>query len=129
MFPTALKPEKANEIFGALSADKRRLPSSGLVKLGVPYYVGEWVLDELIPGMGTMTESELRELQMFIDEMLPRKNEQGIYKHRLLSGDTVQLLTYMSVEIDITRSQRTREAKIPALGFQDCWIPDELVER
>ncbi|MFQ6042563.1 MAG: BREX system Lon protease-like protein BrxL [Candidatus Poribacteria bacterium] len=128
MSETVLQKEKVKEIFGPLSVDKRRLPSSGLTKLGIPSYVGEWILDEITPGEGELSKEELEEILAFADSMLPKKNEQGVYKHRLLTGEIVQLLAYMSVEIDITRTKRTREAKIPALGFKDCWISDDLVE-
>ena len=126
---TILQKEKVREIFGPLSVDKRRLPSSGLTKLGVPSYVGEWILDEITPGEGELSPEELEAILAFADSMLPKKNEQGVYKHRLLTGEIVQLLAYMSVEIDITRTKHTREAKIPALGFKDCWISNDLVEQ
>ena len=129
MADTFLTAQKARDVFGELSVDKRRLPSSGLTQLGVPAYVGEWVVDQLVSGEGELSETELNGMHEFINEMFPKKNEQGVYKHRLLSGEIVQLLTYLSVEIDINRAKRTRDAKIPALGLKDCWIADELVDQ
>ena len=116
------------DVFGPLATDKRRLPSSGLLKLGIPSYVGEWVIDEVVPGEGKLSDKELNELMANVSEIIPRRNEQSVYKNRLLSGEIIHLLTYMSVEVDITRTKRTRDAKIPVLGLQDCWISDNLVE-
>jgi ATP-dependent Lon protease len=120
--------EKVKDIFGPLATDKRRLPSSGLLKLGIPSYVGEWIIDEIVPGEGQLSAEELNELTDSVNDIIPRRNEQSVYKNKLLSGDTINLLTYMSVEVDITRTKRTRDAKIPILGLNDCWISDNLVE-
>lgn len=121
--------EKVREVFGPLAMDKRRLPSSGLPKLGVPAYVGEWILEEIVPGSGPLTEEELSALGQFTQQMVPRRNEQNVYRNRLLSGDIVPLLAYMNVEVDITRSKQDRSAKIPVLGFHDCWISDSIIQK
>src|ERR1044072_9657200 len=121
--------EKVREVFGPLAMDKRRLPSSGLPKLGVPAYVGEWILEEIVPGSGPLTEEELSALGQFTQQMVPRRNEQNVYRNRLLSGDIVPLLAYMTVEVDITRSKQDRSAKIPVLGFHDCWISDSIIQK
>ena len=105
--------EEVKDVFGPLATDKRRLPSSGLLNLGIPSYVGEWVIDEIVPGEGKLSDKELNELMATVSEIIPRRNEQSVYKNRLLSGEAIQLLTYMSVEVDITRTKRTRDAKIP----------------
>lgn len=119
---------KTHEVFGPLAIDKRRLPSSSLTKLGVPAYVAEWILEEIVPGDGTLTEGELATLEKFTSQMLPRRNEQNVYRNRLLSSDTVSLLAYMNVEVDITRTKQDRFARIPVLGFNDCWISDATVQ-
>lgn len=121
--------QKVRDVFGPLAIDKRRLPSSGLTKLGVPAYVAEWVLEEIVPGEGPLIEDELDTLAKFTDQMLPRRNEQNVYRNRLLGGEIVSLLAYMNVEVDITRTRQDRAAKIPVLGFRDCWISDALVEK
>lgn len=125
---SSVKDKEIKDVFGPLATDKRRLPSSGLLKLGIPSYVGEWVIDEVVPGEGKLSDKELNELMANVSEIIPRRNEQSVYKNRLLSGEIIHLLTYMSVEVDITRTKRTRDAKIPVLGLQDCWISDNLVE-
>ncbi len=123
-----IEDQKVREVFGPLAMDKRRLPSSGLTKLGVPSYVGEWILEEIVPGTGSLSEEELGTLGQFTEQMLPRRNEQNVYRNRLLTGDVLPLLAYMSVEVDITRSKQDRSAKIPALGFHDCWISDSIIQ-
>jgi ATP-dependent Lon protease len=120
---------KAREVFGPLAMDKRRLPSSGLTKSGIPAYVAEWVLEEIVPGEGPLTDEERATLGQFVEQMIPRRNEQNVYRNRLLSGDVVPLLSYMNVEVSLSRSTQDRFANIQALGFRDCWIPDAIVER
>ena len=43
--------------------DKRRLPESQLVRRGIPGYVGEWVLDSVVPGAGSLTPGEAHKVQ------------------------------------------------------------------
>ncbi len=120
---------KIRNTFGNLAMSKKRLPSSGLTKLGIPAYVAEWVLEEIVPGEGIVTETELETLGNFASQMIPRKNEENVYKNKLFSGDTVSILAHMSVEVTINRKSEDRFAKIPALNFNDCVIPDSLVEQ
>jgi len=120
--------KKVREIFGNLAMNKQRLPSSGLAKLGVPAYVGEWVLEEIVPGEGSLSPSELEHLSRFTAQMIPRKNEENVYKFRLQSRETVSILAHVSVEIVINRNSEDRFAKIQALNFKDCLIPDVIVE-
>ena len=46
---------KVLAVFGHMAIDKRRLPMSQLQKRGVPAYVGEWILDSIVPGSGALT--------------------------------------------------------------------------
>lgn len=120
--------QKIQEIFGKLSIDKRRLPSSGLVKVGLPSYVGEWILEERFPGIGELNEEELNRLGKFIDMVIPKKNERNVYKNRLLKGDFVRLLTYMNVEVAVGRNKADRVALIPALAVNDGIITSSIIE-
>lgn len=120
--------QKAREIFGNLAMNKQRLPSSGLSKLGVPAYVGEWVLEEIVPGEGVLSAQELENLSSFTAQMIPRKNEENIYKNRLLTRETISILAHLNVEVVINRNNEDRLAKLPALGFNDLFIPDAIIE-
>lgn len=120
--------KKVRESFGNLAMNKQRLPSSGLAKLGVPAYVAEWVLEEIVPGEGILTPQELENLSSFTSQMIPRKNEENVYKFRLQSRETVSILAHVTVEIIINRNSEDRFAKIQALNFKDCIIPDAIVE-
>lgn len=120
--------DKISSIFGRLSMDKRRLPSSGLVKAGIPSYVAEWILEERVPGSGMLTNQEMELLHSFINKAIPGKNEKDLYKNRLLNGESVKLLSYMNVGIDINRKKRDRFAVIPILGLSDCLIPSSIIE-
>lgn len=121
--------DKTRDVMGPLAIDKRRLPSSGLSRMGIPAFVAEWVLDEIVPGSGPLTETEVLELGGFADRMIPKRNEQNVYRHRLQRGERVAVLASMNVEVEIKRERQTRVAKILALGFSDCWISDTLVEQ
>ena len=120
--------QKVREVFGPLAMDKRRLPSSGLTKSGIPAYVAEWVLEEIVPGEGPLTDEERATIEQFAEQMIPRRNEQNIYRNRLLTGDVVPVLSFMSVEVSLSRSTQDRFANIQALGFKDCWISDPIVD-
>jgi len=119
---------KVRKSFGTLAMNKQRLPSSGLNKLGVPAYVGEWILEELVPGEGVLTDEELAMLGQFTARMIPRKNEENVYRNRLLTRETVSILAHMNVEVMINRQNEDRFARIPVLGFNDCLIPDAIIE-
>lgn len=120
--------KKARQVFGNLAMNKQRLPSSGLSKLGVPSYVAEWILEEIVPGDGVLSPQELETLGSFTAQMIPRKNEENVYRNRLLTRETVSILAHMSVEVVISRNHEDRLAKIPVLGFNDCLIPDAIIE-
>lgn len=120
--------KKIRALFGTLAISKQRLPSSGLPKLGIPSYVGEWILEEIVPGEGTLTTHELESLGGFANQMIPRKNEENVYRNRLLTREVISILAHLSVEVVINRNREDRLAKIPALGFNDCLIPDAIIE-
>jgi ATP-dependent Lon protease len=50
--------DKVQHVFGRMAIDKRRLPMSQLKKRGVPAYVGEWLLESIVPGQGPITPEE-----------------------------------------------------------------------
>lgn len=120
--------DKITKTFGKLAMDKRRLPSSGLVKIGIPSYVAEWILEEKVPGDGEITKAEMEQLNEFIEKAVPGKNERNIYKNRLLAGETVKILTYIRVEIDLSRKTRERFGIIPTLAVHDAIIPTSIIE-
>lgn len=121
--------KKVRETFGTLAMNKQRLPSSGLPKLGVPAYVAEWILEEIVPGEGVLSAQELENLNSFTAQMIPRKNEENVYKNRLLTRETVSILAHMSVEVVINRNREDRLARLPVLSFNDCIIPDAIIEK
>ena len=120
--------KKIHQVFGKLAMDKGRLPGSGLTNLGVPGYVGEWVLERLVPGTGAFTSDEQEKLRAFFSKRLVKKDEQGLWKHMLYKGDTVKLLTYLAVEVEVSQGKRELRALVPALSLKDCHIPDHMVE-
>jgi ATP-dependent Lon protease len=78
------------EVFGALSIDKTRLPSSGLTAVGVPSFVAEWLLDKIVPGTGALTASELEKVNTFVRKAFPRKDDRNEIIFDLTQGGSSQ---------------------------------------
>jgi ATP-dependent Lon protease len=119
---------KVRQVFGDLAFDKQRLRASQLDKRGVPAYVGEWLLDELVPGMGNLTTEDTAKVLQWADRYLPRPEDANAIKHRLLNGDTVKVLTSVQVDVVLNRNRRERVAKMSLLQIPDAQIADKLVE-
>ena len=120
---------KTLAIFGNMAIDKRRLPMSQISKRGVPAYVGEWVLDSIVPGSGPLTAEESDKLSRWVSKYIPGPGDNNLIKHRLLAGEIVKLLTSVQVEVVLTRKRQERMAKLPLLGIGDAFISDGLVEQ
>jgi len=120
---------KVRQVFGDLSMDKRRLPESHLQKRGVPAYVGEWVLDSIVPGTGKLTEDESVKIQGWANKYLPGPGDTNIIKSRLLNGDVVKALTPLQVEVILTRKIKERVGKLSLLGIGDAIVSDTLVDQ
>jgi len=120
--------KKVKRIFGTLSIDKRRLPSSQLSRRNLPAYVAEWLLDNLVPGDGTVTSDELSKLQSWADRFLPLPDETKVIKNRLLNGAVVKILTPVEVEITLTKRTKERVAQLKLLGLNEVQINDGIVE-
>ena len=78
--------EKIYRVFGRLAIDKRRLSASQLQKRGVPAYVGEWLLDSVIPGKGVLSSEEVTKVHDWAEKYIPRPDDSNIIKNRLLNG-------------------------------------------
>lgn len=120
---------KTLAVFGNMAIDKRRLPMSQISKRGVPAYVGEWVLDSIVPGSGPLTAEESDKLSRWVSKYIPGPGDNNLIKHRLLAGEIVKLLTSVQVEVVLTRKRQERMAKLPLLGIGDASISDGLVEQ
>lgn len=118
--------EKVERVFGNLCIDKRRLPKSQLKQRGVPSYVGEWVLDNIVHGSGELTEAEALKVQEWAAKVIPGANDQNLIKSRLLRGDTVKLLTPVEVEVTLERKKQERKAILKLIGIKDAHISEEL---
>ena len=73
--------EKVLAVFGNMAIDKRRLPMSQLQKRGVPAYVGEWVLDSIVPGRGALTTEESDKLAGWVGRYIPGPGDNNLIKH------------------------------------------------
>ena len=85
------------EVFGNLSIDKMRLPSSGLTAVGVPSFVAEWLLDKIVPGSGALTSLELEKVSAFVKKAFPRKDDRNEIIFDLTQGEVRKLMALMQV--------------------------------
>ena len=70
--------DKAERVFPGLVIDKRRLPDSQLQKRSIPAYVGEWLLDTLVPGRGHLTSADARRVSDWSAKYVPGPNDQQV---------------------------------------------------
>ena len=120
--------QKIVEIFGRLAIDKRRLAASQLQKRGVPAYVGEWILDAVVPGVGTLSIEDAEKVQAWASRVIPAPGESNLIKHRLLNGEIIKILTPVNVEIELTRKHSDRVAKLSLIDINDAFIPDGIID-
>ncbi len=120
--------QKAREVFGSLVIDKRRLPMSQLQKRGLPAYVGEWVLDTIVPGQGALSTEDAAKVQMWAQRYVPNPDDSNLIKNRLYNGEMVKVLTVLEVEVVLTRNKQDKIAKLKLLGIGDASINDGLLE-
>ena len=121
--------EKTVRVFGKLAIDKRRLPSSQLQKRGIPAYVGEWLIDSLVPGQGQVTPPEAEKALQWAEKNLPGPGEQQVVKYRLSQGGAVRVLT--PVEVEVRRNKKGQYqplAQLKLLGLEDVDIPSEIID-
>jgi ATP-dependent Lon protease len=129
---TSYNSSLVQEVFGSLSIDKTRLPSSGLTAVGVPSFVAEWLLDKIVPGSGALTSTELEKVSAFVKKAFPRKDDRNEIIFDLTQGEVRKLMALMQVRIKLEQGLGEIPdpfARIPALNLSDCIIPINLIER
>ncbi len=119
--------QKAKHVFGDLVIDKRRLISSQLQKRGVPAYVGEWVLDSVVPSEGPLTRKQSEELHEWAKRIIPTPRDEKLIKNRLARGEQLKVLTPVEVEIRLAKDQPRRYAVLKLLNIQDASISEGLL--
>lgn len=120
------------DVFGTLSIDKTRLPSSGLTSIGVPSFVAEWLLDKIVPGAGPLTEAELEKVNSFVKKAFPRKDDRNEIIFDLAQGEVHKLIALMQVRVKLEQGARVipdPNALIPVLNLTECSISTDLIER
>ena len=100
---------------------------SQLKKRGVPAYVGEWLLETIVPGQGVITPQEATKVQEWASRNIPGADDQNVIKDKLLRGEVIKILTPLQVEITLKRNRQERVAKLSLIGINDAFIPDEIV--
>jgi len=130
--PIPYRNDLVAEVFGSLSIDKSRLPSSGLTAVGVPSFVGEWLLDKIVPGTGSLTSEELEKVNSFVQKAFPRKDDKEEIIFYLTQDSFYKLIALMQVRVKV--EQKTGEipeplARIPVLNLEECSISPDLVQK
>lgn len=120
--------QKVLSVFGKLAIDKRRLPMSQLQKRGIPAYVGEWLLDSIVPGQGLLSPEDASKIQLWAQRFIPGPGDSNLVKNRLLDGEIVKVLTSVQVDVELTRRRQERVAKMSLLGISDAFIADSIVQ-
>lgn len=116
--------KKAREIFGEVCIDKGLFLNSGMLSRSIPTFVAEWILDRFCTD-GNLTEDVQNDINQFIKDHLPRKDQKEEIKHRLSQGETLTLLDHFSVFIDLRTN--TRRVSIPCIdekGFIEGYLLD-----
>lgn len=124
--------ELVTKIFGSLSIDKKRLPSSSLTSVGVPSFVGEWILEHIVAGTGELNDGEKEKVRIFVDKAFPRKDDKEEIKFELTQGGIYTLIGLMQVRVILEKaSEQIPEpvASIPVLNLTDCEISTDIVNR
>ena len=119
-------------VFGTLSIDKYRLPSSGLTAVGVPSFVSEWLLDKIVPGTGNLTVEESARVNNFVRNAFPRKDDYNEISFNLTQGETQKLIALMQVRVKLEQNNDIFPeplARIPVLNLDKCTISTNLIEQ
>ena len=130
--PVAYNNNLVRDVFGTLSIDKTRLPSSGLTSIGVPSFVAEWLLDKIVPGTGPLTSAELGKVNSFVNKAFPRKDDRNEIIFDLTQGELPKLIALMQVRVKLQPGGGMIPeplARIPVLNLTDCSISTDLVDR
>jgi ATP-dependent Lon protease len=123
---------QVREIFGNLSIDKTRLPSSGLTAAGIPSFVAEWLLDKVTPGSGQLTSAEIEKINAFVTKAFPRKDDANVIRYKLTQGEVCKLIALLKVRVKLEKDKDTVPdplAHIPILSMDNCSISTDLIER
>lgn len=124
---------KIIEVFGDVSINKKRLPSTKLDKKGVPAYVGEWAIDTLAPGTGELTPDEIEKIIAWTDKYIPGPKDAESIKNRLYNGERVKILNPLEAEVILWKKYKGetvdgRFGKLKLMNMDMIFLPDELVD-
>ncbi len=123
--------DRVRQVFGNLSIDKTRLPSSGLTIAGVPSFVAEWLLDKIVPGQGQLTTEEQAKISNFVRKAFPRKDDSNVISYRLSEGEICKLIALLQVRVSLGQGKGEMpvpKGKIPVLNIDNCSISRNIVE-
>lgn len=126
--------EKVINVFGDVSIHKKRLPSTKLDKKGIPGYVAEWAIDSLAPGTGELTEEQIKNITIWTDKYIPVPKDSEYIKHRLLSGETIKILSILEARVIIDKRYKGQQisgrfGSLKLLNMNMIFLPDDLVDQ
>jgi ATP-dependent Lon protease len=115
---------KAKSIFGEVCIDKGLFLDSGMINRSIPTFVAEWILDRFCPD-GNLSEEIQHQINTFIQEHLPRKDQKEEIKHKLSQGEVLTILDHFSVYVDLKlNTHRVHMPCIDERGFIEKHILD-----
>jgi ATP-dependent Lon protease len=129
---TTYNSDRVREVFGNLSIDKTRLPSSGLTGAGVPSFVAEWLLDKIVPGSGSLKPDETEKVNSFVRKAFPRKDDRNVILFKLTQGEVYKLIALLQVRVRLEQGKGEIPdplARIPVLNLNNCSISTDLIEQ
>lgn len=122
--------EKARSAFGDLVIDKRRLPASKLTGKGIPAYVAEWVLSEIVPGEGPLTIEEGQRLLAWARQKMPSTEEGPVLRKDIALGSVVKVLTFVEADVRLKKDKEAETfAKFPLIGIEQAQIPRSILDQ
>lgn len=117
--------KKARDIFGEACIDKGLFLDSGMLSRSIPTFVGEWILDRFCPD-ARLTEVAQEQINHFIEEHLPRKDQKEVIKHRISQGESLVVLDHFSAFVDLKDNRRL--VRIPCID-ETGYIEGALLDR
>ena len=98
--------------------------------MGVPAYVGEWLLGlGLSRAVARLPQAKQPKSNNGAGRFIPSPSDTNLIKNRLLDGEIVKVLTPVQVEVELTRRRQERVAKMTLLGISDAHINDTIVQQ
>lgn len=106
--------------------DKNLFNKSSLNELGIPVFVGEWLIDKQLKE-DEWNEEVKERIVTFIKKYMPPKSEIEALKNRLIDGESITLLDYVSPKVNLRKNEKYLE--VSSLGNEKSFIEEHVLEK